>query len=83
MNDKSERVIPYTRYDYYKYYTARKEHYKMNYLEKKRRDAIEEQHKEYYKDYWLNARWKDQNMREYNKNKINSNNNEAFINQTK
>ena len=78
-----ERVIPYTRYDYYKYYTARKEHYKMNYLEKKRRDAIEEQHKEYYKDYWLNARWKDQNMREYNKNKINSNNNEAFINQTK
>jgi len=83
MNDKNERVIPYTRYDYYKYYTARKEHYKMNYLEKKRRDAIEEQHKEYYKDYWLNARWKDQNMREYNKNKINSNNNEAFINQTK
>jgi len=78
-----ERVIPYTRYDYYKYYTARKEHYKMNYLEKKRRDAIEEQHKEYYKDYWLNARWKEQNMREYNKNKINSNNNEAFINQTK
>ena len=83
MNDKNERVIPYTRYDYYKYYTARKEHYKMNYLEKRRRDAIEEQHKEYYKDYWLNARWKDQNMREYNKNKINSNNNEAFINQTK
>jgi len=83
MNDKSERVIPYTRYDYYKYYTARKEHYKMNYLEKRRRDALEEQHKEYYKDYWLNARWKDQNMREYNKNKINSNNNEAFINQTK
>ena len=83
MNDKNERVIPYTRYDYYKYYTARKEHYKMNYLEKKRRDAIEEQHKEYYKDYWLNARWKEQNMREYNKNKINSNNNEAFINQTK
>jgi len=83
MNDKSERVIPYTRYDYYKYYTARKEHYKMNYLEKRRRDALEEQHKEYYKDYWLNARWKEQNMREYNKNKINSNNNEAFINQTK
>ena len=83
MNDKNERVIPYTRYDYYKYYTARKEHYKMNYLEKRRRDALEEQHKEYYKDYWLNARWKDQNMREYNKNKINSNNNEAFINQTK
>ena len=30
----------------------------MNYLEKKRRDAIEDQHKEYYRDYWVNARWK-------------------------
>jgi len=83
MNDKNERVIPYTRYDYYKYYTARKEHYKMNYLEKRRRDALEEQHKEYYKDYWILSLWKEQNMREYNKNKIDSNNNEAFINQTK
>ena len=36
----------------------------MNYLEKKRRDLIEKQHKQYYKDYWLNARWKE-NMREY------------------
>jgi hypothetical protein len=36
-----ERVIPYSRYDYYKYYNAKKEHYKMNYLEKKRRDLIE------------------------------------------
>lgn len=53
-----ERVIPVTRYNYYKYYNNRKEYYKMNYLEKKRRDAIEEQHKEYYKDYWVNARWK-------------------------
>jgi hypothetical protein len=51
-----ERVIPVSRYNYYKYYNARKEYYKMNYLEKKRRDAIEEQHKEYYKDYWINAR---------------------------
>jgi len=31
----------------------------MNYLEKKRRENIEEQHKEYYKDYWVNARWKE------------------------
>jgi hypothetical protein len=35
----------------------------MNYLEKKRRDAIEEQHKEYYRDYWVNARWKDDELR--------------------
>jgi len=54
-----ERVIPCSRYNYYKYYNTRKEYYKMNYLEKKRRDAIEKQHKEYYKDYWVNARWKD------------------------
>ena len=54
-----ERVIAFSRYDYYKYYNARKEYYKMNYLEKKRRDLIEEQHKEYYKDYWVNSRWKE------------------------
>jgi hypothetical protein len=59
-----ERVISYSRYDYYKYYNARKEYYKMNYLEKKRRDAIEEQNKKFYKDYWVNARWKDDELRE-------------------
>ena len=69
-----ERVIPYSRYNYYKYYNARKEYYKMNYLEKKRRENLEEQHKEYYKDYWVNARWKDGELREYKKNKINNNN---------
>ena len=66
-----ERVIPFSRYDYYKYYNARKEYYKMNYLEKKRRNAIEDQHKEYYRDYWVNARWKDENIK---KNKIYNNN---------
>jgi len=76
-----ERVIPVSRYNYYKYYNARKEYYKMNYLEKKRRENIEEQHKEYYKDYWVNAQWKSENMREYKNNKINNNiNNETFIN---
>lgn len=59
-----ERVFPLSRYDYYRYYNAKKEFYKMNYLEKKRRDLIEKQHEQYYKDYWLNARWKE-NMREY------------------
>jgi len=39
-----ERVIPLSRYDYYRYYNAKKEYYKMNYLEKKRRDLIEKQH---------------------------------------
>ena len=27
-----ERVTPFSKYNYYKYYNARKEHYKMNYL---------------------------------------------------
>ena len=31
----------------------------MNYLEKKRRDAIENENKDYYKDYWINTRWKE------------------------
>jgi hypothetical protein len=62
-----ERVIPYSKYNYYKYYNTRKEVYKLNYLEKKRRDAIEEQYKDYYKDYWTLSLWKDENMREYNK----------------
>lgn len=53
-----ERVIPYTRYNYYEYYNARKYYYKMNYLERKRRDALEKEHAGYYKDYWTNARWK-------------------------
>ena len=62
-----ERVIPYSRYDYYKYYNANKEHYKMNNLEKKRRDLIEEQYKDYHKDYWTLSLWKSENMREYKK----------------
>lgn len=70
-----ERVTPFSKYNYYKYYNARKEHYKMNYLEKKRRDAIEEQNKKFYKDYWTLSLWKEENMREYKKNKIIINNN--------
>lgn len=53
------RVIPVTTYNHYKYYNARKEWYRENYLEKKRRDATAKEHKEYYKDYWINARWKE------------------------
>jgi hypothetical protein len=60
-----ERVIPYCRYDYYKYYNANKENYRRNNLEKKRRDAIEAEHKDYYKDYWTLSLWKSENMREY------------------
>jgi len=73
-----ERVIPLSKHNCYNYYNARKEHCRENYLEKKRRDAIEEQHKEYYKDYWTLSLWKSENMREYKNNKINNNiNNET------
>lgn len=53
-----------------KSYNVRKEYYKMNYLEKKRREIIEEQYKDYYKDYWNLSLWKEENMREYQKNNI-------------
>jgi hypothetical protein len=42
----------------------------MNYLERKRREAIEAEHKDYYKDYWNLSLWKEENMREYKKNNI-------------
>jgi hypothetical protein len=64
------RVVPLTKINHYTYYNARKECYKENYLEKKRRDAIAEEHKEYYKDYWRLSLWKEENMREYKKNNI-------------
>ena len=67
MNNNNERVIAYSRYNYYKYYNANKENYRRNDLEKKRRDAIEAEHKDYYKDYWTLSLWKSENMREYKK----------------
>jgi len=69
-NVMEERVIPLSRYDYYKYYNARKEYYKMNYLEKKRREQEAEKYKEYYKDYWILSLWRDENMREYQKSRV-------------
>jgi len=60
----SERVIPYKKYNNYAYYANHKEYYKLNYLEKKRRNAIEEQNKDYYKDYWVNQRWSKENNKE-------------------
>ena len=57
--EKDERVFSHSRYNYYKYYNLHKERYKMNYEERKQRKLIEEKHKEYYRDYWVNKRWKD------------------------
>ena len=57
--EANKRVVAMSRYNYYNYYSSRKDYYKMNYLEKKRREQIENEHKDYYKDYWINNRWKD------------------------
>jgi len=57
--EKNERVVSYSRYNYYKYYNLHKERYILNYELKKRKDELEEKHKEYYRDYWVNKRWKD------------------------
>tara|TARA_R110000796_G_scaffold54388_1_gene127240 strand:- start:5034 stop:5207 length:174 start_codon:yes stop_codon:yes gene_type:complete len=54
-----DRVVSHSRYDYYKYYNLYKDRYKLNYLEKKERKITENKNKEYYKDYWINNRWKE------------------------
>ena len=83
MNNQNERVVPLSKHNCYKYYDTRKHHYKENYLEKKRRDAIAEEHKDYYKDYFLQKLWIPENLEEYIKNKINNNiNNETNISKT-
>ena len=83
MNNKNERVVPLSKHNCYKYYDAKKEYYKFNYLEKKRRDAIAEQHKDYYKNYFVLKLYIPENMKEYKKNKINNNiNNETNISKT-
>jgi len=62
-----DRIIPRNKINYYKYYGARKEIYQMNYAERKRRNALEAEHKDYYKNYWELSLWKEDNMREYKK----------------
>jgi hypothetical protein len=57
--DNTSRVVSHSRYNYYKYYNLYKERYILNYELKKRKDELEEKHKEYYRDYWVNNRWKD------------------------
>ena len=83
MNNQNERVVPLSKHNCYNYYVNRKHHYKENYLEKKRRDAIAEEHKDYYKNYFVLKLWIPGNMEEYKKNKINNNiNNETNISKT-
>ena len=70
MNENINNELPVSRYNYFAYYNNKKYLYKLNYLEKCRRDAIEAKHAPYYKDYWVNARWRQVLI---DKNKINNN----------
>jgi hypothetical protein len=57
MNDEN-KVIPLGRYNYYKYYDMRKHIYRLNYEEKKQREAENKVDKNYYYDYWKYCKWK-------------------------
>ena len=50
--DDSERVIPISRYNYYKYYESKKEQYQFNRELRERKKKLEEDSKEHYKQFW-------------------------------
>ena len=55
-----EKVIPSSRYNYYKYYDMKKHIYRLNYEEKKQREAVYKNlMKNYNYNYWKNCMWKD------------------------
>ncbi len=55
---ESDKVILVSKYNYYKYYDMRKHIYRLNYQEKKQREADDKTPKNYYYDYWKNCEWK-------------------------
>lgn len=50
--DNSERVIPISRYNYYKYYESKKEQYQFNRELRERKNKLEEECKDHYKKFW-------------------------------
>lgn len=50
--DDSERVIPVSRYNYYKYYESKKEQYHFNRELRERKNKLEEECKDHYKKFW-------------------------------
>lgn len=50
--DDSERVIPYTRYNCYKYYVDRKHQYQLGRELREKKKKLEEDSKEHYKQFW-------------------------------
>ena len=49
----NNRVIPISRYNYYKYYESKKEQYQFNRELRERKKKLEEEEcKEHYKQFW-------------------------------
>ncbi len=71
MNEIS-RVECMSRYNMYNYYNHRKHLAKMYYIESKRKRAYNDKLNQYFQDYWKLSLWNEDNMREYQKNKINN-----------
>ena len=55
---ESDKVILVSKYNYYKYYDMRRHIYRLNYQEKKQREADDTTPKNYYYNYWKNCEWK-------------------------
>tara|TARA_R110000803_G_scaffold100670_2_gene168716 strand:- start:857 stop:1060 length:204 start_codon:yes stop_codon:yes gene_type:complete len=55
-----ERVPAYGRYDHYKYYNMKKHIFRLNYEEKKRREAETQRvQPNYYENYFRHRLWQD------------------------
>jgi hypothetical protein len=58
----NKRVIPIGKHNYYRYYEIHKHIYRLNYEEKKRKEAENKTPKNYYYDYWRECKWRDSNQ---------------------
>ena len=50
--DDSERVVIVSKYNYHKYYNQNKERYEMNRQLREKKNKLEEECKEHYKQFW-------------------------------
>ena len=50
--EDNQRVIPITKYNYYRYYNNKKEQYQFNRELRERKKKLEENSKEHYKQFW-------------------------------
>ncbi len=50
--EDNQRVIPVTKYNYYRYYENNKANYEFNRELRERKNKLEEDSKEHYKQFW-------------------------------